>query len=1101
MEMQKQYEPSAVEGRVYEQWLTAGAFVAAPDDRDGRYVVMMPLPNVTGALHMGHAMDNVMQDLLVRWHRMRGENTLWMPGTDHAGIATQAIVEKFLFEAEGKTRNDVGRDELMRRIWVWKGEQERQIIRQQQRMGCSCDWARHRFTLDPVCAAAVREWFFRLFRDGLVYRGDRLVNWDCHLQTAVSDDEVFYKTVPGALWYLRYPVIAPRPGQPEFVRVATTRPETLLGDTAVACHPDPAGALAARIADLEAKVGAASNKERPELAAALESVRRRIEEQLPELERVAALAAAGGRLRLPLLEREIPLIRDEWAKPDVGTGCVKITPGHDPNDYLVWQRHRNAVGILNILQPNGTLNAAAGMYEGLDIPTARKRVVADLEARGLVELVEARAIDLGHSDRSKTPIEPYLSRQWFVRMGDVAGGVELGRGTPNAFRAAGLAQAALDAARPSSPTPSGRTLRFHPDAASYGSIYANWLAEKRDWCVSRQLWWGHQIPIWHGRIAWDRLGDLRDALAAEPAESLWVWVASPDGQQLPLARAIELAEPLPDFEVQVCIRREPGESRAASILAAFGLARDPDVLDTWFSSALWPHSTLGWPDPAILGDAQRGPTQADVLTYYYPGSCLVTGRDIITLWVARMMIAGLYNLGDVPFTDCFVHATILDGNGETMSKSKGNGVDPAAIIDRYGADAMRYLICHMQTGAHYARLPVHAVCPRYDRRTHPTETIDLAHARHGKTRQGEDNPFTYICPACQEEFDVSGTIQTLRKAAVVSDRFEMGRNFCTKLWSAVRFTLLQQGRAPFQSLTPGVLPVEDRWILSRLTAVIAEISDALEAYNPSAALAAARRFFWDELCDWYLELLKARLRTATLAAEGIQVLTTALDHVLRLLHPFVPFITEELWERLREHAPIRGIETPLPTGTLLVRARWPQPVPAWHDADAEADVELLQRLVRSIRDARATHGLGDRSPLEASIKAPAETRERLGRLERHVLHLGALARLDVVADGGARPRAIAVVVGDVELYLSTTGDERAAVLRLEKQREIIERRIQEAAARLGNPAFLERAPASVVEGERARRSALDEELALVVARLRDLSLGGSDDTSGGTEAV
>ena len=1076
MEIPKQYEPAATQGRIYRRWLEKGCFAARPDERRERYVIMMPLPNVTGALHMGHAMDNVMQDLLIRWHRMRGDNTLWMPGIDHAGIATQAIVEKFLFETEGKTRNEIGREALVERIWAWKGEQEKQIISQQQQMGCSCDWDRHRFTLDPVCVAAVREAFFRLFRDGLIYRGDRLVNWDVHLQTAVSDDEVYKETVQGHFWHLEYPVVDPRPGEPEKVAVATTRPETMLGDTAVACHPDPRGELERQLEEART----AGDREE------VERLEERIRDHLPLLQTLTEMAADGRTVMLPLAEREIPLILDEWAKPELGSGCVKITPAHDPNDYEVWQRHRDRIGIVNILESDGTLNASAGAYRGLDVPAARAAVVAALTERGLLARVEEREMEVSHSDRSKTPIEPYLSRQWFVRMGDVEGGVVLGRGTGREFAAPGLAQAALDAVDPRWRSASGRNLSFYPDAESYGAIYRNWLEEKRDWCISRQLWWGHQIPIWHGSLSPERLADLLDGMPAPEEGLAWVWVGDADGRQLPPRDALAAADADEELEVQVCLRAGDAEEELAQRLLGHGLERDPDVLDTWFSSALWPHSTLGWPDPEILGDAARGPTGEDLLSYYYPGSCLVTGRDIITLWVVRMIIMGLYNLGDVPFTDCFVHATILDGKGETMSKSKGNGIDPSAIIDRYGADAMRYQICNLQTGAHYARLPVQAVCPSYDPGTHPEELIDLGEAEHGKTLHGDDNLFTYLCPHCGIEFDVSGTLARLPRATIVSDRFEVGRRFCTKLYSATRFALLNLDGYRFRPLGRADLAAEDVWILSRLSCAIDEVTAQLAAYNPSAALSAARGFFWDELCDWYLEMIKPRVRDEGASSVALQVVSTVLDQVLRLLHPFLPFVTEELWSRLAERAPQRGIRQPLATTEMLIEAPWPGGEPEWRDVEVEREFELLHLAIRAVRDLRAQHGAPARKPLEAAVRAPEQVASRLRRHREHLLAQAALAAVEIGPDVEPPAASTARVEGEMEIYLSGLVDRAAEAERLTAQLGELEERAAATRARLANEQFVTRAPAAVVEGERTKLAQLTDEIDRVTRRLSDL---------------
>jgi valyl-tRNA synthetase len=1080
-ELPKQYEPGRHEAAVYKKWLASDAFAAVPDGRANRYVIMMPLPNVTGALHMGHAMDNVMQDLLIRWRRMMGDNALWMPGTDHAGIATQAVVEKRLFELEGKTRHDLGREGLVARIWAWKDEYQQRIIRQQQSMGCSCDWGRQRFTMDPVCARAVREAFFRLFRDGLIYRGNRLVNWDCQLRTAVSDDEIVYEKVQGHFWHIKYPVLSPMTGEPAFVTVATTRPETMLGDTAVAVHPDPAGELDRQSAALRDKIAAASKRERADLEAGLEAIEARKAEVLPLLLRLRDLAARKGKILLPLLDREIPLILDAWADPALGSGCVKITPAHDPNDYDVWSRHRNEIGLVNILNADGTLNEAAGPYAGLDRFEARKKVIADLKARGLLESVEDREIEIGHSDRSKTPIEPYLSKQWFVRMGDVEGGIVCGRGTGREFRSAGLAQAAIDGISGDWSSPSGLRLTFAPDHDRYGGTYGSWLAEKRDWCISRQLWWGHRIPIWHVEAGGAEVAAAVAALPAAGPARMAVRIADAEGRSF-AAGAAGALDPRSRYSLLVSLLDEAAERDFAPALETAGLARDPDVLDTWFSSALWPFSTLGWPDPgtAALDPGQRPlgarDGAADALSYYYPGSCLVTGRDIITLWVARMMIMGLYLLGDVPFTDCFIHANIQDGKGERMSKSKGNGIDPEDIIERYGTDAMRYVLCDMQTGTQDIRLPVQAVSP------YTGELVDLATAKHGRTI------FTYLDPKTGKEFDVLGTMADLPVAKIISERFETGRAFCTKLWNAARFALMNLGEHGFAPVGPEALAVEDRWILSRLSRVIGRVTAELRAYNPSAAIGAARDFFWGELCDWYLEIIKPRLRDEAAAPAARTVLALALDQVLRLLHPFVPFITEVLWDKLNAQCPARGLDSPLPSSALLISAPWPEPRLAWIDEGAESDLAFVQDVVRGIRDLRAKHGLPPGKKLEASVRAAGSRAEILRRMEPVVLHLAGLSSLAVAADVKKPAAAVAQVLSGAEIYLTGLVDPAKEKERLAAQRAKLAEEARKIEAKLANAGFVERAPAEVVEKERRRLADLAAQIVQIDANLK--ALGG-----------
>ena len=1065
-ELPTRYDPTATQERVYARWLDQDCFAAVPKDDGASYVVMMPLPNVTGALHMGHAMDNVMQDLLTRWHRMLGDDTLWQPGTDHAGIATQSLVEQRLFDLEGKTRNDLGRDGLVERIWAWKEEYQARIIHQQQQMGCSCDWQRQRFTMDPVCTAAVREFFFRMYRDGLIYRGNRLVNWDCFLQTAVSDDEVEHKKVNGQFWHLRYPVLDARAGEPGYVVVATTRPETMLGDVAVAVHPEPRAELERLVASQRERVARAGNKERAEVEAELARLEARLENDVARLEQLAAMARDGRMLRLPLQERSIPLILDEWAKPALGSGCVKITPAHDPNDYEVWQRHKARLHPINILESNGSLNANAGAYVGLDRFDARKRVVADLEALGLLDRVEDREIEVGHSDRSKTVVEPWLSKQWFVRMGDVEGGIVMGRGTENEHRATGLAQAAIDASDDAWRSPTGLRLEFWPDSR-YRSSYRSWLGEKRDWCISRQLWWGHRIPVWRKALLASEVDAALDALPPLDPDVACLQIDLPSGERI-TREAVRLLEPSTEVEIQVCLR-EAATAQLAPQLELAGLDQDPDVLDTWFSSALWPQSTLGWPDPAAarIDEGQR--PLATSLARYYPGSCLVTGRDIITLWVARMVIAGLYNLGDLPFTDVFIHATILDGKGVRMSKSRGNGIDPVDIIDRYGADAMRFVLCEMQTGLQDIRLPVQALSPFAPEGEE--RLIDLAQAK-------SPSRGVYIDPANGREFDVIGMRKDLPQAKVISDRFEVGRNFCNKLWNAVRFALLnvEDGHA-YQALAPQDLAVEDRWILSRSTRCTMAVNEALQKFDPATAIGAARDFFWTEFCDWYLEVLKPRLAAGGASARvASQVLAFVLDQ-----HPFVPFLTEQLWEHLAERAPVRGIDEALEPSQLLIRAAWPQPRATWLDADVEADFARAQEVVRGLRDLRAKYSVPPKKQLVASARVDADLEAALGRLGAHVRHLAGLSEFRVVVDGQKPKLAATFVVAGGEFFLEGVLDAEAERARLDKEAVKLRSAVDGLARRLETPTFVERAPPDVVAKERSRL----EEMRLQVQALEN----------------
>ncbi|MCE5268104.1 MAG: class I tRNA ligase family protein, partial [Planctomycetaceae bacterium] len=640
-ELPKQYDHAAAQERWYSFWESQGYFHSEPNAAKRPYTIVIPPPNVTGALHLGHALNNTLQDILIRQKRMQGFETLWLPGVDHAGIATQAVVERRLLAEEKLSRHELGRQGLVDRIWKWKDAYQARIIGQLKQMGCSCDWQRTRFTLDDVCARAVRETFFTLFKEGKIYRGKRLVNWDTFLQTAVSDDEVFHEPVKGHFWHFRYPVVDPKPGEPTHVTIATTRPETMLGDTAVAVHPDPAAALAEAEKELRARLADAPSKEKPDLEKQLDELQRRRQEMLPQLETLRDMAQRGVKLELPLTGRRIPLIADQWAQPGLGSGCVKITPAHDQNDHDVWQRHPE-IGAINILNPDGTLNDnVPEKYRGLVVKKARAAVVADLEAAELVVEIEDREIDLAHSDRSKTPIEPMLMDQWFVKMDE-------------------LAQSAMDAVT------SGR-VKIIPERYTRG--YLDWLSEKRDWPIGRQLWWGHQIPVWYCKTATE--AELKRAFAGR-GDVTW---QRDEGRN------------------QWLICAEQGDLEANAI-PDHDLVREQDVLDTWFSSALWPHSTLGWPE------------QTEELKYYYPTNVLITSRDIITLWVARMVLTGLHNVGEVPFHEVYIHPKILDGFGEGMSKSKGNGVDPLDVIEKFGADALRFGLAYLTTETQDVRLPV-----------------------------------------------------------------------------------------------------------------------------------------------------------------------------------------------------------------------------------------------------------------------------------------------------------------------------------------------------------------------------------------------------------
>ncbi|HUU90326.1 MAG TPA: valine--tRNA ligase [Phycisphaerae bacterium] len=916
------YDPASVEDRIYRAWEEGGYFEPDAEAPNPPYTIVIPPPNVTDRLHLGHALNNALQDILVRWRRMQGCKTLWLPGTDHAGIATQAVVERRMFEDEGKTRHDVGRDELVRRIWAWRERSGDIILQQLRRIGCSCDWTRTRFTLDETCARAVRTAFYKMFCDGLIYRGLRLVNWDTHLQTAVADDEVYHETVSGHMWHIKYPIKG-RPG--EFVTVATTRPETMLGDTAVAVHPN--------------------------------------DERYKDL--------IGKTVILPLLERELPVIADgQLVDPAFGSGCVKVTPAHDPNDYEVGLRH--VLEMINILTPDGHINENGGPYEGLDRLEARRQVVEDLEARGLMERIEPYETEIGHSDRSKTPIEPYLSEQWFVTMAD-------------------LAERAMEAVR------DGR-VRFHPDR--YARTYLDWLGQKRDWCISRQLWWGHQIPIWSCATCSEQ-----DLAAAFGGRDDVTWRADESRGGWLISAMEDLA---PDAV--------PGHT----------LERDPDVLDTWFSSALWPFSTLGWPEAT------------EDLKAFYPTDTLVTAREIITLWVARMVMMGLYidpvDSDDpkrkVPFSDVYIHAMIQDGQGRRMQKSLGNGVDPLEIIATHGADALRFTLAYMTTETQDVRMPVE---------------VDAATGRN------------------------------------TSPKFDMGRNFCNKLWNAVRFALMNLEGAADAEFDRGGLRLEDRWILSRSEHIGRTVQAELEAFRFQASLMALYDYFWHDLCDWYLEAVKPRVAEADERGVAQRVLAFVLDRALRLMHPFVPFITEAAWEGLNATVTDRGLAglADAPPCERLIAAVWPEPCDALLDDEAEREFDLRRDLIDGVRRAKAESGQSA-SAVEAYVPDPggkadliAATFADYGRLAGVTkVHMG-----ESPADGQVcASHYVASLGGSVYVPMPQEKVEQER-RRVAKEIEDKKRMLTGAQKKLANTKFIEKAPAEVVERERARaaeaRAAID----------------------------
>jgi len=988
-ELPKQYRPADHEKRIWDRWVDSRAFQADP----GRvqrgeakpYCIVIPPPNVTDRLHLGHALNNTLQDMLARAHRMMGFETLWMPGTDHAGIATQAVVEKRVSKEEKKRRSDFSREAFVAKIQAFKDEYEAVITGQLKAMGCSCDWGRQRFTMDDVCARAVREAFFVLFRDGLIYRGKRLVNWDPALQTAVADDECYDEEVDSSFYYLRYPLAAPAKlpdgTTVDHVTVATTRPETYLGDTAVAMSPkDP-----------------------------------------------RAKALVGLKVVLPLLGRVIPIVEDAYVvlpeslattedeksdpKAKFATGFLKVTPAHDPNDAEIGKRH--GLEAVNMMSPDGRVSdrhgwsdvGNAGSFIGLKMADARKAVVNAFEGLGLLEAVKPYRHSIKFSDRSKAIIEPYLSDQWYVKVTD--------------DRLAGAANRALlpeqrrSAAAGTQPAATDGELRFFPDR--YAKTYEQWHAGIRDWCISRQLWWGHRIPVWtlESRL---NTGDLARALASWTAQGR-IGLSSPESAQI----------------IHVCVRRE-NDREITDALAAAGAVQDPDVLDTWFSSALWPMSTMGWPDAA-----QAGPAFTGLLDAFNPTTTLCTAREIITLWVSRMVMFNRYFLGEghgkgpVPFRNVFIHAVIQDGEGRKMSKSLGNGVDPLDIIASHGSDAMRWTLCQMTTQTQDVRLPV-AKDPASGRNTSP--------------------------------------------------KFDAGRNFANKLWNAARFAMthLDGAAVPTAAMESRDLSLVDRWMLSRLAHAVATAETCLKNFEYAEYAANLYDLLWRDFCDWYLEAIKP-----SVANDERQraVLRTALDVILRLLHPVMPFVTEAIFEILSRFpvAPVRGITLrPSSKDGTLCTAGWPEISAGCRDAAAETDFEAMRTLVTQIREVRSQHNVAPKRRIV--LHAPA------GHAIREPALVCTLAGVGEVSNAEPAGPSVAFVTGSEEYRLSDLADavnNETESARLSKLIADLDKSIATLEGRLNNPGYAQKAPANMVEQTRSQLEKAVTERAAAVAMLGGLA--------------
>ncbi len=873
----KVYDPAAVEKKWYAHWEQNGYFHAEPEADKQPFSIVIPPPNITGQLHMGHALDNTLQDILIRWHRMQGHNTLWMPGYDHAGLATQIKVEEVIKKEEGKTRYDLGREEFLKRVWEWKDQYGDRIIHQLKQLGVSCDWERKRFTMDEGCSRAVREVFCALFEKGLIYKGTRITNWCVNCNTALSDIEVEHKDDSGHLWHVRYPVVGE---EDMYLTIATTRPETMLGDTAVAVNP------------ADSRYG----------------------------------RLVGKELRLPLTDRVIPVIADEYVDLEFGTGAVKITPAHDPNDYEMGMRH--GLPSVVVIGMNGIMTEEAGKYAGQTREECRKNVVADLQEQGYLVKIEDHAHAVGHCQRCGSVVEPLVSTQWFVKMEP-------------------LVKAAVDCVN------DGRT-QFVPER--FTKTYTGWMDNIRDWCISRQIWWGHRIPVWYC----DDCGEMSASRT----------------------------------DLTVCPK-----------CGGSHIHQDEDALDTWFSSALWPFSTMGWPE------------KTELLKQFYPTSVLVTGYDIIFFWVARMLIMGMEFMEEVPFDKVFIHGLVRDSQGRKMSKSLGNGIDPLEVIEKYGADTLRFMLITGNT-------------------------------------PGNDMRFYW-------------------------ERVEATRNFANKIWNASRFALMNmEGYDPHAELAPYTLV--DKWILSRLQKTARSVTEMLEKFELGEAGRMIYDFIWGEVCDWYIELAKPRLYSRENPAERAtaqHVLGRVLTGAMQLLHPYMPFITEEIYQCLPHE------------GESIMTSRWPVADAALIDEEAEALMNAVMESIKAVRNMRAEVNVNPGKKIPAVMLVNRAFKEGVEANAGYIHLMGAVSELTVLEENAPKPEnAMAAVVSGVEVYLPLAGliDVEKEGARLHKELATIDKELARVEGKLGNEGFLAKAPADVIEKEKAKAEELRTKKAAIDERLEYL---------------
>ncbi|MDI6689224.1 MAG: valine--tRNA ligase [Actinomycetota bacterium] len=885
-EISPAYNPKDVEDKWYSHWFSKGYFHAPIDRSREPFTIVIPPPNITGSLHMGHALNNILQDIIVRKRRMEGCVTLWLPGTDHAGIATQNVVEQELAR-EGLTRRDLGREKFLEKVWEWKEKYGSTIINQLKRLGCSCDWDRERFTMDEGYSRAVKTVFVGLFKEGLIYRGNYIINWCPRCYTALSDLEVDHEEREGSLWYIKYPF----EDSQEYLTIATTRPETLLGDTAVAVHP---------------------NDERYQ-------------------------KYVGKTLILPFLRRKISIIADEYVDPEFGTGAVKVTPAHDPNDFEIGQRHKLPQVV--VLTPDAKINENGGPYNGMDRYECREAILKDLEREGLLEKVEPHLHAVGHCYRCETVVEPYLSEQWFIKMKP-------------------LAESAIKAVK------EGK-VKFTPKR--WEKVYFDWMYNIKDWCISRQIWWGHQIPVWYC----DRCGEI----------------------------IVEMEEPT-----------------SCTKCGNLSLRQDTDVLDTWFSSALWPFAVFGWPE------------KTEDLSYFYPTSLLSTGFDIIYFWVARMIIMGLHFMHDVPFKEVYIHALIRDALGRKMSKSLGNVIDPIDMIGKYGTDALRFTLAALAT---------------------PGRDIFLS-----------------------------------------EEKIEGNRNFVNKIWNASRFVLMNlEGYSPEEAQSQELeYTLADRWILSRYTRTVSLVEENMNSYNFSEACRILYDFFWGEFCDWYIELTKPRLYPTSdeqRATSGLERLTAqhvllwVLGGTLRLLHPFMPFVTEEIWQRLPA----------LPTRKSIVIAPWPKSDPSLIDATPEREMEILKDVTVAIRSIRSTFRLHPRGKIHVFLKPPSQdVLEILQANSNYISQLAGVSELTMDREISRPEHSAAAVEHGIEIFIPLAGliDIEKERSRLGKKLMDVKKELQGVERKLSRKKFLEKASPEVVEKEKRKFAALVDEKKKLELQLKQI---------------